>query len=126
MFLYFDFVFDILIIDAASCEDALQHPHVWIRLSSCQLFGLLFGAWTPEEVVRISKDGTSKYLYWAKDLSAKVNISDFVSKYYQDETILLYIHFCFIYHPYAFFPVNPSSLYDYRRKRSSCISFSHM
>ena len=28
----------------------LLHPHAWVRLSSCRLFGLLFASYNPEEV----------------------------------------------------------------------------
>ena len=32
----------------------LLHPHTWVRLLSCQLFGLLFAAYTPDELMTSS------------------------------------------------------------------------
>ncbi|KAJ8314703.1 hypothetical protein KUTeg_006853 [Tegillarca granosa] len=32
-------------------EKHLLHPHVWVRLVSAQLYGLLFMAWKPEDVI---------------------------------------------------------------------------
>lgn len=29
----------------------MLHPHAWIRLASCQLYGLLFAAYTPDDLV---------------------------------------------------------------------------
>ena len=32
-------------------ESLLLHPHAWVRLSSCQLFGHLFAAYQPGDLV---------------------------------------------------------------------------
>ncbi len=36
----------------------LLHPHAWVRLAASQLFGLLFTAYTPDELVSMAMSGS--------------------------------------------------------------------
>ncbi|XP_061420704.1 small subunit processome component 20 homolog [Lethenteron reissneri] len=60
----------------ASVQAHLQQPHSWVRLAACQLFGLLFATWNPEELVAQAKQlemaSASKKDYIVHDLNTKV------------------------------------------------------
>ncbi|EDO33281.1 predicted protein, partial [Nematostella vectensis] len=45
-----------------SVESHLTYPHAWVRLVSCRLFGLLFAAWTPQELSFASTSGSKEFL----------------------------------------------------------------
>ena len=53
-------------------ETHLVHPHTWVRLVSAQLFGLLFAAWTPEEVVAPPGDDQRDDASYFEDPQSKV------------------------------------------------------
>ena len=53
-----------------SVEAHLLHPHAWVRLASSRLFGLLFSAWKPEELVTGYQ--AKKRVYLQEDLPDKV------------------------------------------------------
>ena len=53
-------------------EAHLLHPHSWVRLVSSRLFGLLFAAWKPEDLVSGYQRGGSLNSYLTKDLPGKV------------------------------------------------------
>ena len=36
----------------------MLHPHAWVRLAASQLFGLLFTAYTPDELVSMAISGS--------------------------------------------------------------------
>lgn len=55
-----------------SVEAHLLHPHSWVRLVSSRLFGLLFAAWKPEDLVSGYQRGGSLNSYLTKDLPGKV------------------------------------------------------
>lgn len=55
-----------------SVEEHLLHPHVWVRLASSRLLGLLFAAWKPEELVTNFLEGKTSRSYLQQDLPAKV------------------------------------------------------
>lgn len=56
-----------------SVEAHLLHPHSWVRLVSSRLFGLLFAAWKPEDLVTGYQRGSSLNSYLTKDLPGKVS-----------------------------------------------------
>ncbi|XP_034333284.2 small subunit processome component 20 homolog [Magallana gigas] len=68
----------------------LGYEHMWVQLASCQLIGLLFAAWTPEEILQpaeksvqtdfINTDSINKLESLAVDL-----ITQLQSKYLTDE-----------------------------------------
>ncbi|ESO91748.1 hypothetical protein LOTGIDRAFT_233343 [Lottia gigantea] len=46
-----------------SVESYLEYPHHWVRLVSCQLFGVLFSCWTPEDLASmIDKQSGDSYI----------------------------------------------------------------
>ncbi|EDO27022.1 predicted protein, partial [Nematostella vectensis] len=49
-------------LDNSSVESHLTYPHAWVRLVSCRLFGLLFAAWTPQELSIASTSGSKEFL----------------------------------------------------------------
>ena len=58
-------------------ERHLLHPHAWVRLASAQMFGILFGAWTVDEVIGVSSRDqateTGDMSYIEDDLDAWVS-----------------------------------------------------
>ena len=42
---------------AGGIHTLLLHPHSWVRLFSARLFGLLFAAYSPEEIIQSIKNG---------------------------------------------------------------------
>ena len=54
-------------------EQLLLYPHVWVRLASAELFGLMLAAWTPQELAaRVGKPTTSTPLYLQDHTMEKV------------------------------------------------------
>jgi len=50
-------------------RDLLLHGHIWIRISSSQLFSLYFACYTPEEMLTLKDEQVS---YFSNDIKAKV------------------------------------------------------
>ena len=42
------------VVPSGHLQRHLLHPHAWVRLASAQMFGILFGAWTVDEVIAVS------------------------------------------------------------------------
>ena len=65
----------------------LLHPHAWVRLTSSQLYGLLFSKYTPDELVAIAtqEDGSGRS-------QAKGGKSKKKRKSVQKKELLEYIH----------------------------------
>ncbi|MCG8620996.1 MAG: hypothetical protein MJE68_03195 [Proteobacteria bacterium] len=65
----------------------LLHPHAWVRLTSSQLYGLLFSKYTPDELVAIAtqEDGSGRS-------RAKGGKSKKKRKSVQKKELLEYIH----------------------------------
>ncbi|XP_050392090.2 small subunit processome component 20 homolog [Patella vulgata] len=55
-------------------ENHLEHPHNWVRLIAAQLYGLLFGAWTPQEISDFvdKPDGKETDHYFSFDTENKL------------------------------------------------------
>eukprot|EP00794_Sanderia_malayensis_P003704 gene3704-4224_t len=70
--IYGEYLNNCVIHFSAAIEELLGHPHTWIRLASCQLFGQLFATWTTAEVMKISQTDASKCIYLSKDLPSKI------------------------------------------------------
>ncbi|XP_062575188.1 small subunit processome component 20 homolog [Saccostrea cucullata] len=58
----------------------LEYEHMWVRLASCQLIGLLFAAWTPEEILQPSSSAQGDFIKSDSikklDIPATVTVSD--------------------------------------------------
>ncbi|XP_071941723.1 small subunit processome component 20 homolog [Antedon mediterranea] len=57
-----------------SVEVHLLHPHAWVRLVTSQLFGILFAAWQPQEVVDVATSPESEVLNQTVTKSQKKTI----------------------------------------------------
>lgn len=53
-------------------QSHLTYPHIWVQLASSQLFGLLFAAWQPDQLVTMATKSSTHYL--TADLPRKVCI----------------------------------------------------
>lgn len=57
-------------------ESYLSYPHIWVQLAASQLFGLLFSAWQPEQLVAAAQAVTAqaqcKRQYLTTDTSRKL------------------------------------------------------
>ena len=65
----------------------LLHPHAWVRLTSSQLYGLLFSKYTPDELVAIATQEDSSGQSRAKGGKSKKK-----RKSVQKKELLEYIH----------------------------------
>lgn len=53
----------ILFYFSESIISHLGYEHMWVQLASCQLIGLLFAAWTPEEILQpVEKSGQTDFI----------------------------------------------------------------
>ncbi|XP_078582715.1 small subunit processome component 20 homolog isoform X3 [Branchiostoma floridae x Branchiostoma japonicum] len=68
----------------ASLQHHLLHPHAWVRLASAQLFGCLFAAWKPEELVTMATDGDNQT---PKKKKRKVEEEDNIVEYLRENTM---------------------------------------
>ena len=53
----------------------LHHPHTWVRLVACQLFGQLFASWQPTDLIKNSKQGDGSKFYLTENLAFKVRFT---------------------------------------------------
>ena len=71
---YFVSLYGALLVFLEIVQKCLQHPHLWIQLAACQLYGQLFGAWSPAEIVEFSNKDPSRCGYFAQNLNSRVCI----------------------------------------------------
>lgn len=62
--------FILFLLHLEHVESYLGYPHLWVQLAASQLFGLLFAAWQPENLLKANKESKSEYL--AVDTRKKV------------------------------------------------------
>lgn len=56
-------------------ENLLLHPHTWIRIVCCQIYGTVFSHFEPAELVKMSfRKNEKKFQYFSEDLQARMKL----------------------------------------------------
>lgn len=63
----------ILFLLSEHVESYLSYAHIWVQLAASQLFGLLFAAWQPEQLVTMETKKSKQYI--TTDTYKKVRIT---------------------------------------------------
>ncbi|XP_052810287.1 small subunit processome component 20 homolog [Mya arenaria] len=61
-------------------ESYLSHAHNWVQLAACQLYGILFAAWQPEQLVAMEIQEPKHYLARGTKKKLKSLAIDFVTQ----------------------------------------------
>ena len=61
-------------------QSHLSYPHVWVQLAASQLYGLLFAAWQPEQLVTMETESSQEYLHVDRASKLKTLALEFITQ----------------------------------------------